>query len=334
MSANPSTLWRFRLITLLLHSHSLLTPFLSFSSLYFTLYLPLYSTFNTPGYFGLLGLLGLLTCQPPGVYHYLPYSSHLYPSSLTLLAGGWLHFSLLALLIILHLSFHLLWGSHYFPYSSSCISIYLIFILPQIYSLISFPLPTYSLTLLNFPLYIPNYSLTSFPQPTFIYSPLLALPLLISWLSFSACPIQHYFTSLTCVPFIQNITYPYIHNTTKSLITTQNITPFSLSFPFYYSLFPIFNSNIILYCFISYSTKLYSPLLPFSLFTILNYYTLLPYYHFHYYPPFLYLILYYYSYIFTFNLPMRCDKIHYLIQFKYSFSFTSCHPTKLLFKSI
>ena len=80
------------------------------------------------------------------------------------------------------------------------------------------------------------------------------LPLLVSPLSIS---LSH-----------QNITYPYIHNTTKSLITTQNITPFSLSFPFYYSLFPIFNSNIILYCFISYSTLLYSPLLPFSLFTI------------------------------------------------------------------
>ena len=76
----------------------------------FTLYSPLYSSFNTPGYPGLLGLLGLLICQPPGVYHYLPYSSHLYPSSLPLLARGWLHFSLLALLIILHLSFPLFWG--------------------------------------------------------------------------------------------------------------------------------------------------------------------------------------------------------------------------------
>ena len=220
------------------------------------------SSFNTPGY---PGLLGLLICQPPGVLgfiitclthpifilhpclywpmvgytcYYLPYlSSCIYPF---LYSGG----SLLPLLIILH--FHL-----------SCL--YLLF---NIFCI------THLLTLLNLPLYIPNYSLTSFPQPTFIYSPLLALPLLILWLSFSACPIQHYFTSLTCVPFIQNITYPYIHNTTKSLITTQNITPFSLSFPFYYSLFPIFNLNMILYCFISYSTKLYSPLLPFSLFTI------------------------------------------------------------------
>ena len=156
----------------------------------FTLYSPLYSTFNTPGYFGLLGLLGLLICQPPGIYHYLPYSSHLYPSSLPLLARGWLHFSLLALLIIFHLSFPLFWGGHYFPYSSSCISIYLVFILPQIYSLISFPLPTYSLYstclyifqityllhFLNLPLYIPNY----------LHFPYISRPY----------PIQHYFPYL------------------------------------------------------------------------------------------------------------------------------------------
>ena len=66
----------------------------SIPSTLFTLYSPLYSTFNTPGYSGLpgysgyrvtrvAGLLGLLICQPPAVYHYhyLPYSSHLYPSS-------------------------------------------------------------------------------------------------------------------------------------------------------------------------------------------------------------------------------------------------------------
>ena len=166
----------------------------------FTLYSPLYSSFNTPGYPGLLGLLGLLICQPPGIYHYLPYSSHLYPSSLPLLAHGWLHLPLLALLIILHLSFPLFWGSHYFPYSSSCISIYsCLYSAPKIYSLISFPLPTYLLYsthpyifqityllhFLNSPLYILPYS----------HFPYLSRPY----------PILHiltHITSLTCLPFI------------------------------------------------------------------------------------------------------------------------------------
>ena len=186
-------------------SHSLSTPFLLFSSLYllsihhFTPPLILRVTLGYSGYSVYSVFTHLPTTWGPGVYHYLPYSSHLYPSSLPLLAGGWLHFSLLALLIILHLSFCLLCGSHYFPYSSSCISIYLIFILPQIYSLISFPLPTY--LLYSTPPYI--FHITYLLH--FLNSPLYILPYShFPYLS-RPYPILHilsHITSLTCVPFI------------------------------------------------------------------------------------------------------------------------------------
>ena len=275
----------------LLHSHSLFTPFPSFSSLYllsihhFTPPLILRVTLRYSGYSALLGLLGLLICQPPGVYHYLPYSSHLYPSSLPLLAGGWLHFSLLALLIIFHLSFHLLCGSHYFPYSSSCISIYLIFILPQIYSLISFPLPTYSLYstslyifqityllhFLNSPLYIPNY----------FHFPYISRPY----------PILHYFPYLC--PLYSNL---YHIKSLLTLIFTTQLIPLLLLIilplsPFHF-LFIIPYSQLqhhpLLLDFIFYIT-----LLTFITIFTIHYSQLLPYYHFHYYPPFIYLILYY-----------------------------------------
>ena len=234
-----------------------------------------------------------------------------------------LHFSLLPLLII----FHLLSFPLFCPVITSlthhlAFPFILVFILPQIYSLISFPLPTYLLystcpyifqKLLTYfisstHLYI--FSLTYLVLILFCISYPTLLPLLMSPLSRS---LSH-----------QNITYPYIHNPTKSFIITQNITPkpFHFLFIILHSLFIIKTwSFTALFHILLNSTHLYYHF-HYSLFTILNYYTLL-YYHFHYYPPFLYLILYYYSYIFTFNLPMGCDKIHYLIQFKYSFSSTS-----------
>ena len=187
----------------------------SIPSTLFTLYSPLYSTFNTPGYSGLLRVTGLLVTRVTGLLglpgysgyssaNHLPfiiiYSSHLYPSSLPLFPTAYTsHYSpylsfsiyypflysapsLLPLLIISH--FHLF--SSLFP--------------PKlIYSLISFPLPTYLLYLtppyifqityllhfLNSPLYIPNYS----------YFPYLSHPY----------PILHILsniTSLTPLPFI------------------------------------------------------------------------------------------------------------------------------------
>ena len=74
---------------LLLHSHSLLTPFLLFSSLY------LLSIYHfTPPLILRVTQFTRVTylCHYLWVYHYLPYSSHLYPSSLPLLAllrGGY-----------------------------------------------------------------------------------------------------------------------------------------------------------------------------------------------------------------------------------------------------
>ena len=247
----------------------------SIPSTLFTLYSPLYSTFNTPGYSGLLRVTGLLVTRVTGLLglpgysgyssaNHLPfiiiYSSHLYPSSLPLFPTAYTsHYSpylsfsiyypflysapsLLPLLIISH--FHLF--SSLFP--------------PKlIYSLISFPLPTYLLYLtppyifqityllhfLNSPLYIPNYLLTSFPQLTFIYSKLLLLPLLISSLSYSPYPIQHYFPySSPLYPFLYHIKslLTLIFTTQLIPLLLQKILPLkSFSFPFYYSLFPISN---------------------------------------------------------------------------------------------
>ena len=238
----------------------------SIPSTLFTLYSPLYSTFNTPGY-RVTRVAGLLICQPPAVYHYhyLPYSSHLYPSSLPLFPTAYTsHYSpylsfsiyypflysapsLLPLLIILH--FHL-FLSLFRPKSAPNL-------LFNIFSI------THLLTLLNSPLYIPNYLLTSFPQLTFIYSKLLTyfissthlyifqitptsltylililfsisyptlLPLLLSPLSIS---LSH-----------QIFTYPYIHNPTNSFIITKNITPKILFISFLLFSIPYFQLKL------------------------------------------------------------------------------------------
>ena len=112
---------------------------------------------------------------------------------------------------------------------------------------------------------VPINPLTPFTNLPIIYSAKLPLPLLIFPLSQT---LSH-----------QNITYPYIYNTTKSFTITQNLTPFSFSFPF------LFN--------ILYSTLQLFPLLPLSLFSITT--TTNPYYHFHFtfYYPFLILIPYF-----------------------------------------
>ena len=113
-------------------------------------------------------------------------------------------------------------GGYYFPYSSSCISIYsCLYSAPNLlFNIFSI---THLLTLLNLPLYIPNYLLTSFPQLTFIYSPLLALPLLILSLSYSPYPIQHYF------PYLCPL-YPFLYHikTLLTLIFTTQLNPLLL----------------------------------------------------------------------------------------------------------
>ena len=224
----------------------------SIPSTLFTLYSPLYSTFNTPGYSGLPGYSG---CRVTRVTH-LPTTCRLSLSLLALLISSLsfiltsiphcLHFSLLPLLII----FHLLSFPLFCPVITSlthhlAFPFILVFIPPQIRLLFNIFSITHLLTLLNSPLYIPNYLLTSFPQLTFIYSKLLLLPLLISSLSYSPYPIQHYFPySSPLYPFLYHIKtlLTLIFTTQLIPLLLQKILPLkSFSFPFYYSLFPISN---------------------------------------------------------------------------------------------
>ena len=242
----------------------------SIPSTLFTLYSPLYSTFNTPGYSRLPGYSG---CRVTRVTH-LPTTCRLSLSLLALLISSLsfilasiphcLHFSLLPLLIIFHLlSFPLFCPvitslTHHLPFP-----FILVFIPPQINLLFNIFSITHLLTLLNSPLYIPNYLLTSFPQLTFIYSKLLTyfissthlyifqitptsltylililfsisyptlLPLLLSPLSIS---LSH-----------QNFTYPYIHNPTNSFIITKNITPKILFISFLLFFIPYFQLKL------------------------------------------------------------------------------------------
>ena len=155
----------------------------------------------------------------------------------------------------------------------------LVFILPQIYSLISFPLPTYLLYLtppyifqityllhfLNSPLYIPNYLLTSlFPQLTFIYSKLLTYFIISSThlYIFQITPTSLTYLILilfsisypTLLPLLlsplsislshQIFTYPYIHNPTNSFIITKNFTPKILFISFLLFSIPYFQLKL------------------------------------------------------------------------------------------
>ena len=230
----------------------------SIPSTLFTLYSPLYSGLlrvtGLPGYrvtrvTGLLGLPGysgyssanhlpfiiIITCLTHLIFILHP---RLYSPLLTLLITPLTyHFPFIILAFIL--------PRHYFPYSSSHISIYSHLYSPPnlLFNIFSI---THLLTLLNSPLYIPNYLLTSlFPQLTFIYSPLLLLPLLISSLSYSPYPIQHYFPySSPLYPFLYHIKslLTLIFTTQLIPLLLQKILPLkSFSFPFYYSLFPISN---------------------------------------------------------------------------------------------
>ena len=175
----------------------------------FTLYSPLYSSFNTPGYPALLGLLCVTRVTR---FTHLP---------TTWGPGGFIITCLTHLIFILHPCLYWLvvgYTSHYLPYLSSSIYPFLysgavitflthhlafpfilVFILPQIYSLISFPLPTY--LLYSTPPYI--FQITYLLH--FLNSPLYILPYShFPYLS-RPYPILHilsHITSLTCVPFI------------------------------------------------------------------------------------------------------------------------------------
>ena len=256
----------------------------SIPSTLFTLYSPLYSTFNTPSYSGLpgysgyrvtglLGLPGYSGCRVTRVTH-LPTTCRLSLfTHLIFILHPCLYSPLLTLLItpltyhfpFIILSFIL--PRHYFPYSSSPISIYSRLYSPPnlLFNILSI---THLLTLLNSPLYIPNYLLTSlFPQLTFIYSKLLKLLTYFIISSthlyiFSLTPTSLTYLILilfsisypTLLPLLlsplpislshQNFTYPYIHNPTNSFIITKNITPKILFISFLLFSIPYFQLKL------------------------------------------------------------------------------------------
>ena len=216
----------------LLHSHSLLTHFLLFSSLYllsihhFTPPLILRVTLGYSGYSvyssaNHLGFIIIITCLTHLIFilHPCLYSPVVhYPLT---------YFTQLALIYSKLLTYFIS-STHLYIFSLTCTSLtYLVLIL----FCISYP---------------------------------TLLPLLVSPLSKS---LSH-----------QNITYPYIHNPTKSFIITQNITPkpFHFLFIILYSLFPIktwtftalfhiLHHSTQLYYHFHYSQLLHSALLSLSL---------------------------------------------------------------------
>ena len=209
----------------------------SIPSTLFTLYSPLYSGLlrvtGLPGYrvtrvTGLLGLPGysgyssanhlpfiiIITCLTHLIFILHP---RLYSPLLTLLITPLTyHFPFIILAFIL--------PRHYFPYSSSHISIYSHLYSPPnlLFNIFSI---THLLTLLNSPLYIPNYLLTSFPQLTFIYSKLLTYFIISSThlYIFQITYLLHYF--LHSPLYIPNYSYfPYLSHPYPILHILSNIT--------------------------------------------------------------------------------------------------------------